>query len=87
MDFAGWGVAELQEIDIQAGGILIYVDSDTAFHERGFWLLKLSPASSNDIQYVNNNKIMNPEKNGKETHKWGVAEIQKMSPSTTGKCK
>ena len=27
-----------------------------------------------------------PEKNGKETHRWGVAEIQKMSPPTTGRC-
>ena len=25
--------------------------------------------------------------NGKEVPKWGVAEIQKMSPSTTGRCK
>ena len=28
-----------------------------------------------------------PEKNGKETHRWGVAEIQKMIPPTTGRCK
>ena len=26
-------------------------------------------------------------KNGKEVPRWGVAEIQKMSPSTTGRCK
>ena len=25
--------------------------------------------------------------NGKEVPRWGVAEIQKMSPSTTGRCK
>ena len=25
--------------------------------------------------------------NGKEVPKWGFAEIQKMSPSTTGRCK
>ena len=24
--------------------------------------------------------------NGKEVPRWGVAEIQKMSPSTTGRC-
>ena len=28
-----------------------------------------------------------PWKNGKEVPRWGVAEIQKMSPSTTGRCK
>ena len=27
-----------------------------------------------------------PWKNGKEVPRWGVAEIQKMSPSTTGRC-
>ena len=28
-----------------------------------------------------------PWNNGKEVPRWGVAEIQKMSPSTTGRCK
>ena len=27
-----------------------------------------------------------PEKNGKETYRWGVAEIQKMSPPTIVRC-
>ena len=27
-----------------------------------------------------------PWNNGKEVPRWGVAEIQKMSPSTTGRC-
>ena len=27
-----------------------------------------------------------PEKNGKETHRCGVAEILKLSPPTTGRC-
>ena len=27
-----------------------------------------------------------PRNNGKEARRWGVAEIQKMSPSTTGRC-
>ena len=37
---------------------------------------------------LDENKILlTPEKNGKETYRWGVAEIQKMSPPTTGRCK
>ena len=28
-----------------------------------------------------------PWNNGKEVPRWGVVEIQKMSPSTTGRCK
>ena len=27
-----------------------------------------------------------PWNNGKEAHRWEVAEIQKMSPQTTGRC-
>ena len=30
---------------------------------------------------------LEPWNNGKEVPRWGVAEIQKMSPSTTGRCK
>ena len=32
------------------------------------------------------NAIHDPWNNGKEVPRWGVAEIQKMSPSTTGRC-
>ena len=31
--------------------------------------------------------VLPPWNNGKEVPRWGVAEIQKMSPSTTGRCK
>ena len=31
--------------------------------------------------------FLNPWNNGKEVPRWGIAEIQKMSPSTTGRCK
>ena len=31
--------------------------------------------------------VLLPWNNGKEVPRWGVAEIQKMSPSTTGRCK
>ena len=31
-------------------------------------------------------KALNPWNNGKEVPRWGVAKIQKMSPSTTGRC-
>ena len=34
-----------------------------------------------------NHNAMDPWNNGNEVHGWGVAEIQKMSPSTTGRCK
>ena len=30
--------------------------------------------------------VLDPWNNGKEVPRWGVAEIQKMSPSTTGRC-
>ena len=40
-----------------------------------------------EIEYVKiNNGILDPWNNGKEVPRWGVAEIQKMSPSTTGRC-
>ena len=39
----------------------------------------LSAAGTSDVSLAWNN--------GKEVPRWGVAEIQKMSPSTTGRCK
>ena len=33
-----------------------------------------------------NNHVEGPWNNGKEVPRWGVTEIQKMSPSTTGRC-
>ena len=33
------------------------------------------------------NVLFDTPNNGKEVPRWGVAEIQKMSPSTTGRCK
>ena len=51
--------------------------TETEWHYAGLdWIIKLW----SDIWGVIS------DKNGKETYRWGVAEIQKMSPPTTGRC-
>ena len=64
------------------------------FHLIHLFSIHLSPYSTGQPRWCILNKSvfecqsrpLDTWNNGKETHRWGVAEIQKMSPPTTGRC-
>ena len=49
-------------------------------HAGGFWNKWMLEMYNNKV------KVLESWNNGKEVPRWGVAEIHKMSPSTTRRC-
>ena len=53
-------------------------------HYRNQINLLIDPLGIEGPEIAKNTKTLNPWNNGKEVPRWGVAEIQKMSPGLVG---
>ena len=69
----------------------LFASSPTLVSYRGKISVQMSPACSSGAfvvlqPTVLDTAVLGSWNNGKEVPRWGVAEIQKMSPPTTGRC-